>query len=398
MHGCANVVWHEAYATWCGLWYHTPRVAVSAQSILHNTETESAMDATLTMLRDLAEAPGVPGQEGAVREVMRRYLEPLGDVITDNLGGIAGVRSGQADGPKIMLAGHLDEIGFLVTRITDEGYVKFQTLGGWWDQVMLAHRVEIYTRNGPIIGVIGSKPPHILSQEERNKVFEKKHMFIDIGAGSKAEAQSWGVRPGDMVVPVGPFQQMRNSELLMAKAWDNRFGCALAIEVLRRLHGTLHPNRVYGVGTVQEEIGLRGAATMTNVIAPDIGFALDTGIAGDTPGMNPDEASGKLGSGPVILLYDASMAPHTGLRDLVIDTAASEDINLQFDVMPGGGTDAGRMHIFGAGVPSLVLGVPVRYIHTHTAIMHRGDFEQAARLLAAVIQQLDAEKVAALKA
>lgn len=355
------------------------------------------MDETLTMLKELTDAPGVSGFEEPVRRVMRRYLEPLGEVLTDNLGSIVGRKVGQADGPKIAFAGHLDEIGFMVTRITDEGYLKFQTLGGWWEQVMLAHRVEVQTRNGAIIGVIGSKPPHILDADERKKVYEKKNMFVDIGASSREEAESWGVRPGDPIVPASAFSVMRNPDLLMAKAWDNRFGCALAIEVLRRLQDQQHPNQVYAVGNVQEEVGLRGAVTTTNLIEPDIGFALDTGIAGDTPGVGPDDVSAKLGKGPVVLLYDATMIPHVGLRDLVIDTAHAENIPLQFDKMAGGGTDAGRMHIFGAGVPSLVVGVPVRYIHTHTAIMHRGDFEQAARLLVAVVKRLDSETVQQLK-
>jgi endoglucanase len=355
------------------------------------------MDEMLTMMKELTDAPGVPGQEEAVRRVMHRYLEPLGEVLTDNLGSIVGRKVGQAGGPKIALAGHLDEIGFMVTRITDEGYLKFQTLGGWWEQVMLAQRVEVYTRSGPVIGVIGSKPPHILEAEERKKPMDKKTMFIDIGASSRQEAEEWGLRPGDPVVPVCPFTVMRNEKLLMAKAWDNRFGCALAIEVLRRLQGQAHPNEVYGVGTVQEEVGLRGATTTTNMIAPDIGFALDTGIAGDMPGVNLDEASGKLGKGPVILLYDGSMIPHTGLRNLVIDVAAAENIPLQFDKMPGGGTDAGKMHVFGAGVPSLVVGIPVRYIHTHASILHRDDFEQAVQLMVAVIKRLDAETVQQLK-
>lgn len=355
------------------------------------------MDETLKMMQELTEAPGVPGQEEFVRRVMRRYLEPLGEVITDNLGSIAGRKVGRADGPKVVLAGHMDEIGFMVTRVTDEGYLKFQTLGGWWEQVMLAQRVEVYTSSGPLIGVIGSKPPHILDAEERRKPVDKKAMFIDIGASSRAEAKSWGVRPGNSVVVVCPFTHMHNEKLLMAKAWDNRFGCALAIEVLRQLRGQAHPNVVYAVGNVQEEVGLRGSITTTNLIAPDIGFALDTGIAGDMPGVGPDEAAGKLGQGPVILLYDGSMIPHTGLRNLVIDVAEAEHIPLQFDKMPGGGTDAGKIHVFGAGAPSLVVGVPVRYIHTHASIMHRDDFDAAVRLLVAVIKRLDTETVRQLK-
>lgn len=349
------------------------------------------------MMRELTEAPGVPGQEEAVRRVMRRYLEPLGEILTDNLGGIACRKVGQSDGPKIMFAGHLDEIGFMVTRITDEGYLKFQTMGGWWEQVMLAQRVEVYTRQGAVIGVIGSKPPHILEPEERKKAVEKKAMFIDIGAASRAEAESWGVRPGDPIVPVCPFTVMRNEKLWMAKAWDNRFGCALAIEVMRQLQEQDHPNIVYAVGNAQEEVGLRGATTMTHLIAPDIGFAMDTGVAGDMPGVDPDSASGKLGEGPLLLLYDGSMVPHTGLRNLVIDVAAEEHIPLQFDKIANGGTDAGRIHLFGAGVPSVVIGVPVRYIHTHAAILHSDDFMHAAQLLVGVIKRLDAETVQHLK-
>src|SRR5215216_371556 len=279
------------------------------------------MDETLTMLKDLTDAPGVSGFEEPVRRVMRQYMEPFGEISTDHIGSIIGRKAGSAGGPKIVLAGHMDEIGFMVTRITDDGYLKFQTLGGWWEQVMLAQRVEVYTRSGPVIGVIGSKPPHLLSAEERKKMYEKKAMYIDIGASSRAEAESFGIRPGDPVVPICPFTVMKNEKLLMAKAWDNRFGCALAIEVLRQLKGQQHANVLYAVGNVQEEVGLRGAVTTTNLIAPDIGIALDTGIAGDTPGISQDDVEGKLGKGPVILLYDGSMIPHVGLRDLVIDTA-----------------------------------------------------------------------------
>ncbi len=356
------------------------------------------MDETVEMLRALTDAPGVPGQERAVRDVMRRYLEPFADVSVDHLGSIIGRKVGQAHGPKIMLAGHMDEIGFMVTRITDEGFLKFQPLGGWWSQVMLAQRVAVYTRTGPILGVIGSKPPHILTDEEKQKPADKKAMFIDVGAASRVEAEAWGIRPGAMVVPDAPWTPLHNPRLLMAKAWDNRFGCALAIEVLRRLQGTDHPNVVYGVGTVQEEVGLRGATTSTQLIGPDIGFAFDTSIAGDMPGMTPDDAAGKLGQGPVILLYDGSLVPHTGLRDLVLEVAEHEGIPIQFDRVAGGGTDAGKIQLYGAGVPSLVVGVAVRYIHTHAAILHRDDFDQAARLMTAVVKRLDTATLTQLRA
>lgn len=350
------------------------------------------------MMQELTEAPGVPGQEGVVRRIMQRYLEPLGEIVTDNLGSIACRKVGSvSDGPVIMMAGHMDEIGFMVTRITEQGFLKFQTLGGWLEHVMLAQRVQVYGRHGPVIGVIGSKPPHVLEPEDRKKLVQRKEMFIDIGASSAEEVESWGIQPSDPIVPVCPFTVMRNEKLLMAKAWDNRFGCALVLAVLERIKEEDHPNVVYGVGHVQEEVGLRGATTMSNLIGPDIGFAFDTGIAGDMPGVDPDRARGVLGKGPDIILYDASMIPHRGLRNLVIDTAKEHDIPVQIDCISAGGTDAGRIHLSGHGVPSLTMGIPVRYIHTHASILNIDDFHHAVELVVQVLKRLDAETVQKLK-
>lgn len=356
------------------------------------------VDQWIEMCKALTDAPGVPGQEEAVRQVMRRYLEPLSDVSTDNLGSIIGAKTGDANGPRVMLAGHLDEVGFMVTRITDEGFLKFQTLGGWWGGVMLAQPVDVHTRKGVLRGVTGAKPPHILPADERKKVVEPKDIFIDIGVASKAEAEEAGVRPGDMIVPVCEFTVMTNPKYVMAKAWDNRMGCAVAIDVLRALQGVDHPNIVYGVGTVQEEVGLRGAMTTAHAIKPDIGIALDVSVAGDTPGMKPEEAMGKLGQGPVVQLFDASMVPHTGLRNLLMDIAEEEGIPLQVDTMPGGGTDAGRIHLFGAGVPALAIGTPTRYIHSAASIIHRDDYDNTVRLVTALVKRLDRETVERLRA
>jgi len=355
------------------------------------------VDQRLKMYEELTSANGISGFEEPVRQVMRKYLEPLCDeIISDNLGSIAGIKKGQTGGPRIMLAGHLDEVGWMVTQITEKGFLKFQPVGGWWSQVMLAQRVKVLTRKGELVGVVGSKPPHILTQEERNKVVQIKDMFIDIGASSRDEAREWGVRPGDPIVPHCDFHVMPNEKILMNKAWDNRAGCAVAIMVLEELKGQDHPNEVYAVGTVQEEVGLRGATTMANTIEPDIAFALDVGLATDVPGGD-GQVEGKMGEGPLIMVYDASMVPHRGLRDLVIDTAEELEIPIQFQAMAGGGTDAGRIHIQGRGVPSLVVGFATRYIHSHAGLIHRDDMENAAKLLAAVIKKLDAETVARLK-
>ncbi|RIU93738.1 M42 family metallopeptidase [Oceanobacillus picturae] len=352
------------------------------------------LDETLTMLKDLTDAKGISGNEKEAREVMQKYISPYADeVYTDNLGGLIAKKTGDENGPSIMVAGHLDEIGFMVTRIDEKGFVYFQTIGGWWNQVMLAQRVTIMGTKGDVTGVIGSKPPHILSAEARKKPVDIKDMFIDIGASSKEEAKEFGVKPGDSVVPYFEFTQMNNEKLLMAKAWDNRIGCAIAIEVLKQLKDTDHPNVVYGVGTVQEEVGLRGAKTAAHTIKPDIGFGVDVGIAGDMPGVSDKDADSKLGEGPQIVLYDASMISHKGVRDLVLATADENKIPYQYTSIAAGGTDSGSIHLTANGVPSLSITVATRYIHSHAAILHRDDFENAVKIIVETIKKLDADTV-----
>ncbi|OZM57931.1 peptidase M28 [Lottiidibacillus patelloidae] len=354
----------------------------------------SKLDATLQMLKELTDAKGIPGNEREPREVMKKYIEPFADeVVTDNLGSLIAKKVGDENGPKIMVAGHLDEVGFMVTQIDDKGFLRFQTVGGWWSQVMLAQRVTVMTKKGDITGIIGSKPPHILPPEARKKPVDIKDMFIDIGASSREEAMEFGVKPGDSVVPYFEFTVMNNDKMLLAKAWDNRIGCAIAIDVLRQLEGEKHPNIVYGVGTVQEEVGLRGAKTATNFIKPDIGFAVDVGIAGDTPGVSSKDAASKMGEGPQIILYDASMVSHKGLRDFVTDVADEKGIPYQFDSIAAGGTDSGAIHITANGVPALSITVASRYIHSNAAMIHRDDFENAVKLIVEVIKRLDADTV-----
>ncbi len=353
------------------------------------------LDPTLQMFKELTDANGIAGNERAPREVMKKYIGPYADTVeTDNLGSVIAKKVGDANGPKIMVAGHLDEVGFMITQIDDKGFIKFQTVGGWWSQVMLAQRVTITTRKGDeIIGVIGSKPPHILPADVRNKVVDIKDMFIDIGAASKEEVLDWGVRPGDMVTPYFEFNVMKNEKYLLAKAWDNRIGCAIAIDVMKALKNEKHPNILYSVGNVQEEVGLRGAKTATFKIQPDIGFAVDVGVAGDTPGVTAKESTSKMGAGPQIVVYDASMVSHRGLREFVLDVADEHNIPYQFEAMAGGGTDAGSIHVTANGIPALSIGIATRYIHSHAGILHRDDYDNAVKLMVEVIKKLDRDAV-----
>lgn len=353
------------------------------------------LDDTLTMLKELTDAKAIPGNEREARDVMADYIKPYADELTqDGIGSLVAKKVGQENGPKVMITGHLDEVGFMVTKIDKKGFLSFQTVGGWWSQVMLAQRVTIVTRDGQTVtGVIGSKPPHILSPEARKKPVDIKDMFIDVGATTKEEVLGWGILPGDMIVPYFEFTVMNNEKHLLAKAWDNRIGIAIAIDVMRQLKEEQHPNVLYSVGAVQEEVGLRGAQTVSSLVQPDIGFAVDVGVAGDTPGITEQEATGTMGDGPQVLLYDASMISHKGLRELVIETAEEKDIPYQFGVIAGGGTDAGAIHISNNGVPSLAICIPTRYIHSHAGILHRDDYENTVKLLVEVIKKLDRETV-----
>src|SRR4030042_1770766 len=187
-------------------------------------------DNTIELLRELTEAHGVSGYEQGVREIIRRHLHTITVIEQDRLGSIVCRKRGSSETPRIMIAGHMDEIGFIVKLITDEGFIKFSPLGGWWGHVMLAQRVTIKTRKGDVIGLIGSKPPHILSDEERKKLLEPKDLNIDVGAISSAEVNELGIRPGDPIIPISPFTVLGTGKAYLAKAFDDRAGCALFIE------------------------------------------------------------------------------------------------------------------------------------------------------------------------
>jgi putative aminopeptidase FrvX len=354
------------------------------------------VDETEKLLREITEASGIPGYEDEVRGVMHRYVAATAAIEQDKMGSFIASHQGVEGGPRIMLAGHMDEIGFMVKLVTKEGFVKFVPLGGWWDMVLLGHRVIIKTAKGDVLGVLGAKPPHILSDEERKKMVEKKDMYIDVGARSEEEVRAMGIRPGDPIIPVSQFTVMANPRIYLSKAFDNRVGCALAIQALAQLAAEGHPNTVYAVGTVQEEVGLRGAKTSAFAINPDVGIVLEVDIAGDVPGIKPEESSVKLGAGPSLLVYDARMIPNLKLRDLVIATAEELGIPLQFSAMPGGATDGAMIQANNAGVPTVVLAVPTRHIHSHNALLCRDDYDQALRLVTGLVKKLDGETVAGL--
>lgn len=356
------------------------------------------MDSTVQLLKELTEAHGIPGYETPVRAIVRRYFEPLGELSQDKIGSVICRKEGSSTSPKVMLAGHMDEIGFMVKHITKEGFLRFLPLGGWFDQVLLGQRVIIQTRDNEVIGVIGSKPPHLISADERSKVVQKKDMYIDIGASSQEEVESAGVRVGDPIVPRADFVEMVGGKTFLSKAFDDRVGVALAISAMQALDSADHPNTLYGVATVQEEVGLRGATTSVRSVDPDVAIVLESDIAGDVPGIKPEESSVKLGAGPTVLIYEGRMIPNLRLRQLIMDVAQEEGIPLQVSYVEGGSTDGAAIHLHHVGVPTAVLAVAARHIHSHSSIIHREDYNNAVNLLTAVIKRLDTDAVSNLTA
>jgi len=342
---------------------------------------------TLQLFKTLTELPGAPGNEHAMRKFMRSELEKYSDeIVQDHLGGIFGLKKGDDQGPHIMVAGHMDEVGFMVTQITENGMLRFQPLGGWWSQVLLAQRVEIITDNGPVVGVIGSIPPHLLSDAVRNKPMDIKNMLIDIGADDLEDAKKIGIKPGQQIVPVCAFTPMANNKKILAKAWDNRYGCGLAIELLKELKDEKLPNTLYSGANVMEEVGLRGAQTAASLIKPDLFFALDASPANDMSGSKTE--FGQLGKGTLLRIFDKSMITHRGMREFVLDTAETHNIPYQYFISQGG-TDAGRVHMSNEGVPSAVVGICSRYIHTSGSIIHTDDYAAAKELIVKLVRSAD---------
>ena len=355
---------------------------------------------SMEFLKKILEEFGPSGFENRVLKRIKERMKGYADNITkDNLNSLVFIKKGSSERPRVIVAGHVDEVGFLITSITKEGYLTFTPLGGWFDQVLLAHKVIIMTKNGPVPGVITSKPPHILTPEERNKVVKISSMFIDIGATSEEEVKELGIRVGDPAAPWTPFQISMTGKTIFAKAFDDRIGAFLAMEALKYLKENQidHPNTYYAAATVQEEVGLRGAESVKWLADHDVAIVTEVDIAGDVPGIKPSQAQAKLGKGPTILTLDRTMIPNQKLKEFVIQVAEEAKIPYQLTAMARGGTDAGRLHLYKEGRPSIVIGVPTRHIHSHIGILHKDDVQNGVRLIIELLKRLDKETVESFK-
>src|SRR5690242_12833702 len=273
-------------------------------------------DETQQLLQALADAPGPSGFEEPVRKIMVERMKPLAEKLSyDGLGSVIAVQGGS--GPRIMVDAHMDELGGLVRRVTNDGYLTMQMLGGWLDQALVDQRWTIIGSKGPVRAVTGIRDAHVVSPDERTRVYARDTLLLDVGATSEAEVAAMGISAGDPVVPDAPFAILNGSNNYLGKGWDDRVGCAVIVEAMRRLQGAPHPNQIFWAVTTQEEIGLRGAHVAVDVIKPDVGIALEAGITGDVFPGHPEETQGRLGAGPGLFLYDSSALANRKLTALV---------------------------------------------------------------------------------
>jgi endoglucanase len=343
-------------------------------------------DDTEKMLKELSEAPGVSGYEEPAAQVFMKYLKLYADELQrDKLGSVIAIKKGAAESPRIMIDAHLDEIGFMVKRLDENGFVKFFPLGWNFSQQLLDHRVIIHTRKGPVLGVLNTGP-----DIDEEKLISREDMWIDIGVENRAEAEALGIQPGDPITHESKFALMANRKFLLGKAWDDRIGLGVIIGVLKNLAGAKHPNTVFGAGAVQEEITLSGAKTVVEAVKPDIAITLDIDVTSDLPAYtSEDYAQPVLGKGVVIILHTSEMLPHVKLRQWVQSVADELKIPYQFMLEEGGGTDAGPIHKWNLGVPTLDLVISQRYYHSANGIIHRDDYESAVCLITEAVKRLD---------
>lgn len=334
-----------------------------------------------TLVKELA----VPAHEGRVRMYMEQQLQPFSKTIQkDRLGSIFGVQQGTGE-KKVAIVGHMDEVGFMITKIEDNGLLRFINLGGIWSQILMGTPVVIFSKTEEIHGVITSIAPHLLTPEKRSKVVEMSDMWIDIGARSKEEAEAFGVELGSVATFSSQPFYSKDKKRFFAKAIDNRYGCALALDIAEYL-STKDKKHTYYVGaSVQEEGGLRGAKTVSQMIQPDFALVFDASPAID---FQDKTEFGRLGEGPLVRIVDPGMIMMPELKDKILKIAAEHDITHQIYVSRGN-TDASVIQYSNTGVPTIVIGLAARYIHTGIACMEVEDYTNALKLAKAVCDALE---------
>jgi putative aminopeptidase FrvX len=338
------------------------------------------------LLKEILEASGISGYEKEITAIMVRELKKSCDSVqVDSIGNVI-AKKGKGK-KKIMLAAHMDEIGFMVKYISKEGFLSFIKVGGIDDRVLVAQRVVVKGKKGDRVGVIGTKPPHLQDDDDRKKPLKYTDMFIDVGARSKEEANEIGVNVGDVII-FEPNAGVLHKDLYYGKAIDNRVSCYALIEIMKKVKADA---QVFAVATTQEEVGLKGARVGAFGITPDYAIALDTNLAGDTPQVKEQESSLKLGDGAGITILEAAgrgVIVSEFMRDTLLNTAKKNKIKHQVAIIEGGMTDGAILYMNQAGVHTGVLTVPTRYIHSSTGVFSKNDLDAQIELAVKAVEAL----------
>ncbi len=351
----------------------------------------------LKMMEEITQVHAISGDEQELSSILKKYYEPLSDeIVYDNLGSIYAIkRCGKDNAPLLMISGHMDEIGFIVKSVTEKGALKIAPIGGWWSQVLLSSRVIVKSRDGKKVkGTIASIPPHLLSADVRNKPMEIDNMLVDIGCNTKEEVEALKIKAGSPIVLEGTFEVLEGGKRLLAKAWDNRYGCIAGIEVLEAIQNLDLDVDVAIGANVQEEVGTRGAQTATYKLNPDLAIVLDCSPANDLSGDK--DAFGQLGQGPLVRFIDANYLPHRGFINFYEDLLEQEKIPFQY-YQSMGGTDAGAIHKQFEGIPTLTQCICARNIHSPSSIIDVDDYENALKAILSVLKSLNNDTIDTIK-
>ncbi|AUH71198.1 M42 family metallopeptidase [Legionella sainthelensi] len=357
----------------------------------------SADQHSLAKLTDLA---GASGFEKSVRDVVKlQWQQSMSRVTVDGMGNLIGVYKENAKGPNVLLMAHMDEVGYMVESITPDGFLKIIPLGGIPASVIFAQRWTVSTPKGPILAYSGMDSTHLIEEPKKNKLPAVNAVFLDIGAETKEQAETqFNVRPGLQVTPASQFSPLSENRYL-AKALDDRLGLALIGDVLESINNQQQPNQLFTAATVQEEVGLRGASTVFNSTHPDVTINVEVGIADDYPALIAAR-KGKiaLGKGPTLFVYDRSMIPHQELLSWILDLAKKNNIQVQLESEIGYGQDGSKVQGSGSGVPSINIGVPIRYAHQQAGVFDKRDYDQAVKLISLIVTHLNQNVVDQIKA
>ncbi len=347
------------------------------------------------LLKELTTTHGISGFESSVKKIVKEKFANADKIIEDNIGNITAEYNSHKK-PSIMLIAHMDELGFIVSDILESGLLRFQTIGSWDKNTLLSSPVEVINRYGQkFYGIIGSMPVHY--QSNKNYEVKIENMFIDIGAENIQQVkEEMKINLGDEIVPFSNFHYVEKSNHLFGKAFDDRAGIAVMLEIAEYFSQNEHPNKLICAASTQEEIGGRGSMTLKNYLNPDICIVLEGAPADDFPGLNRKPQTG-LDLGAHVRIYDVSMIAKKELRELIIDTAEKNNIKYQLAVRKGGGTDGGNIQSSFDGVPSIVMGVPVRYAHSHNGCISLNDYNDLVELLKVIIKEFNEKTLEKLK-